>query len=72
MHYSYQILMKLEFYRQIFEKSANIKFKKIRPVTAGLFHAEGWRDITKLTVALRNFANTLKKAENTTGQEGIE
>jgi len=33
--------MTLEFYRQIFEKSTNIKFLKIRPMTAYFFfHAE--------------------------------
>jgi len=38
-------LMKPEFSRQIFEKLSNIKFHKIRPVGAELFHADGrtWR-----------------------------
>jgi len=31
---------------------------KIRPVGAELFHADGQADMTKLTVAFRNFANT--------------
>jgi hypothetical protein len=30
---------------------------KIRLVEAGLFHADGQTDMTKLTVAFRNFAN---------------
>jgi hypothetical protein len=51
--YSCQILMKLEFSRQIFERSSNII--KIRPVGAELFHAD--RHMTKLIFAFRNFAN---------------
>ena len=50
--------MKLEFSRQIFEKS---DFMKIRPVGAEWFHADVWTDrqvdMTKLTVPFRNFAN---------------
>ena len=40
---SCQILMQLEFYRQISEKSLNIKFHVI-PSSGGpvLFHADGW------------------------------
>jgi len=41
-------------------------FMKILPVGAELFHAdgrkEGRKDMTKLTVAFRNSAKTLKKA----------
>jgi hypothetical protein len=33
---------------------------KIRPVEAELFHADGQTDMTKLTVAFRNFANAPK------------
>jgi hypothetical protein len=33
---------------------------KIHPVEAELFHADGRRDMTKLTVAFRNFANAPK------------
>ena len=33
---------------------------KIRPVAAELFHAGGRTDMTKLTVAFRNFANAPK------------
>jgi hypothetical protein len=44
-------------------------FLKIGPVGAELFHADRWRggradgrtDMTKLIVAIRNFANALKK-----------
>jgi hypothetical protein len=32
---------------------------RIRPVSAE-FYAGGWADMTKLTVAFRNFANVLK------------
>jgi len=32
---------------------------KIRPVGAELFHADGRTDMTKLTVALRDFANAI-------------
>ena len=39
------------------------KFMKIRLEGAELFHASGWKDMTKLTiVAFRNFANAPKKA----------
>jgi hypothetical protein len=34
---------------------------KIRPVGAELFHGDGQTDMTKLTVAFRNFANAPKK-----------
>jgi len=33
---------------------------KIRPVGAELFHADGQTDMTKLTIAFRNFAKTPK------------
>jgi len=36
--------MKLEYSRQILEKSSNIKFHEIRPVGAELFHAGGRTD----------------------------
>jgi hypothetical protein len=59
--YSCQILMKLEFSRQIFEKNFQIwNFMKIRPVGAELFHADGQTDMTKLIVAFRYFANAPK------------
>ena len=35
-------------------------FMKVRPVGAELFHADGQTDMTKLIVALRNFANETK------------
>jgi hypothetical protein len=33
---------------------------KIRPVGAELFHVDGQTDMTKITVAFRNSANTLE------------
>jgi len=36
--------MEIEFSRQIFEKHSDINFKKIRPVGAELFHADGQAD----------------------------
>ena len=56
--------MKLEFYRQIFEKKkAQISsVVKIRPVGAKLFHAERQTDMMKLIVAFRNFANVPKNS----------
>ena len=50
--------MKLEFSKQIFGKK---KKTKIRPVGAELFHADRLADTTKLTVALGNSTNALKK-----------
>jgi hypothetical protein len=49
--------MSLEYSRQMFEKYSNIKFHKIRPEGADLFHADGQTDMTKLIVAFRNFVN---------------
>jgi hypothetical protein len=45
-----------------FRKKAQIySFIKICPVGAELFHAVGRKDITKLVVAFRNFANAPTK-----------
>jgi hypothetical protein len=74
--------MKLEFSQQLFEKKkkpSNIKFIKIRPVGAELFHAERQTDMTKLIAVFRNFATarpinvrndvqSRKLPEMTTGQ----
>jgi hypothetical protein len=38
------------------------KTLKYRPVGAELFHVDGQTDMTKLTVAFRNFANAPKNA----------
>jgi hypothetical protein len=64
--YFCNVLMKLEFSRQIFErKNAQISnFMKIRLVGAGLFHANGQTDerTTKVIVACRNFAHAPNNA----------
>jgi hypothetical protein len=57
--YSCQILMKLEFSRQIFEKSLNIKFHK-NPSSGSLVVPCGQTDMTKLIVDFRNFAKAFK------------
>ena len=54
---SSQILMKLEFSRQIFEIYPRIIFNEGRPVGSDLFHANGQTHMTKLIVLFRNFAN---------------
>ena len=51
-------IMKLEFYRQIFEKISN--FLKILLVGAALVQWDGRTDIMKLIVAFHNFANAPK------------
>jgi hypothetical protein len=59
--------MKLEFSRQIVEKSITVKFNRSPSVGVELFHAnrhgrtDGRKDMTKLIVAFRNFANVPKK-----------
>jgi len=49
---------------------------KIRPVGVELFHADGHTDMTKLTVAFRNFAkapeNVLKAAIASLNTERLE
>ena len=40
-HYSCQVLTKLEFSRQIFEKYSDIKFYEIPTSGTELFHADG-------------------------------
>ena len=69
LHVKYfcQILIKLEFSRQVFEKVSNIKFYQTsfsgsRVVLCGQtdWKADGRMDVTKLIVAFRNFANTPK------------
>ena len=56
--YACQILMKLQFSRQIFEKYSNIKFMTIRPVRAELFHEDGRTDMTKLIVPFLQFCES--------------
>jgi hypothetical protein len=52
--------MKLKFSQQIFEKYSNINFMKLSSVGARLFYVDRRTDMTKLTVAFRNFANEPK------------
>ena len=44
VRYSWYILMKFEFSQHIFERRSNIKYQKIRPVRAELFHPTGRMD----------------------------
>jgi hypothetical protein len=59
----FQILMELEFSRQIFEKYTNIKFHENPPNRSRVFPC-GWTgghtDMRKLVVAFRNIANVPK------------
>ena len=59
--------MKLEFSRQVFEKKKVqiSSFIKIRSVTAELFRTDGRINVTKLTVAFRNFAKSPKNVHDT-------
>ena len=41
----YLILMRLEFSRQVLEKSSNIKYHENRPVGAELFHVDRQMDV---------------------------
>jgi hypothetical protein len=56
--------MKLEFSRQIFEESLNIKFHE-NPSSwsrvVSCVRTDGWTDMTKLIVAFHNFASAPKK-----------
>jgi hypothetical protein len=65
--YSYVILIKLEFFRHIFEKYSNTKFNENASSGNQVFpcgRTDGETDrqtsLTKLMVALRNFANAPK------------
>ena len=57
--------MKLEISRQIYEKSLNIKFYENLSRESGIVPLDGWTeeqtDVTKLTVAFRNFAKSALK-----------
>jgi hypothetical protein len=58
--------MKLEFSQQMFAKDSNINLKKTPLVGVELFLADGQTDgetdVTRLTVAFRNFANSPKNS----------
>ena len=65
---SCQILIKLEFSRQIFEKSAYIKFHDIQSSGSQVVtweqtegRTEKQTDMAKLIVVFRNFANAPKR-----------
>ena len=64
LHLKYPLFYS-EFSRQIFEKAQISSFIKIRPIGAELFYADGQKDgrtdITKLTVAFRNYENAPNK-----------
>jgi hypothetical protein len=51
--------MKLEFFRQIFEKSSNLKLHQNPPSGSRVVPC-GHTDMTKLVVTFRNFANAPK------------
>jgi hypothetical protein len=68
LHVKYRLLL-LDFietcifltdFRKMFKHFKD--FMKIRPVGAELFHADGRIDITKVTVAIGNFASAPKMA----------
>ena len=52
--------MKNDFFDRVSKNLHIPNFTKIRPVGAELFHTDGRTDMTKLTVAVRNFANVPK------------
>jgi len=54
-HNSCQVLMDLQFSRQISERKSDIKYLKILSVRAELFHAERRADMTKLIFAYSQF-----------------
>jgi hypothetical protein len=61
IHYSCPILMKLEFSGQFLKKNIPISdFIQIYPVGEELVHVDRHTDMTKLLVALRNFATCLQ------------
>jgi hypothetical protein len=57
IRYSCQILKKLEISTDFLKIAQLSSLIKIRSVGAELCHADGRKDMTKLTVAFRNFAN---------------
>jgi len=62
--YSYQIVMKLEFPRYIFEKCSNIYiyiFKFAQWEASSSMRTNGRADMTKLIVAFQNFCERAKK-----------
>jgi hypothetical protein len=60
--YTCQILMKLEFSRQISKNTQISNSMKIRPVGTELFHAGRQTDRQKVIAAFRNFSNASKNS----------
>jgi len=56
--------MKLEIFRQIFEKHSNINFHENPSIGAEMFHADRGTDMMELTIAFRSFANAPKNPES--------
>jgi hypothetical protein len=52
--------MKLEFSRQVFEKSSGMKFNENPSSGSRAFYADGRTDMTKLIAAFRGFAKAPK------------
>ena len=63
MYSSCPISIKFEFFDRFSKNTPISDVMKIRPVGPELFHADAQTDMTKLIVALRNFANATKKKE---------
>jgi hypothetical protein len=53
-------LMKIEFFRHIFEKYSKVKFHENPYSGSRDFHTEEWTDRTNLIVSFRNLANAPK------------
>jgi hypothetical protein len=70
--YSCLILTKLEFTQQVFENYSNIKFHENPSSGSPVVPCDGRKDITKLIVALRNFANAPRKTVTWYVLEGVE
>jgi hypothetical protein len=60
--------LKPEFSQQIFEKYSNIKFHENPSSGSRVFQADVRKDVTKLIVAFRNFANAPKKKTESRSQ----
>jgi hypothetical protein len=63
IHYSCQILVKIQFFSIEFRKKAQISnFMEIRLLGSEFFHADAHTDMTKLIIAFRSFSNAPKNA----------
>jgi len=58
-------LIKLEFFRQIFEKYSNIKFHENPSSGCRVVPADGRTNMTKIIVALCNFASAPENRKQT-------